>query len=269
MKKIIKPSLILVYIFTAAVYILGPIPESLLTQTLYLILPTLSVVFGFYAINSFGFRSATGKALFITTLGLSCWAIGEFTWYWLRSILNVDPFPTISDFFFILGYPLLFVGMYMHFKLMSVSFKGLDKYMVAFNFLVIIILAILVSYFGIYKAYNPIEGVFNNVIIMLYGLGDLALLIASLFALQFISLYRGGKFRLFWWYISFGFLSLTIADILFAIYRGPYTTYARPYAYLDLVWLLGHLFIVLGMFYYGSTIRDARKKAEKELANIT
>jgi len=110
-----------------------------------------------------------------------------------------------------------------------------------------IILAILVIYFGMYRAYDPNTLLMSNIVKMGYGLDDIILIISSLFAVLAVHEYIDGKLALLWETIIPGFIIYLVADVLFALYSTPYIDDIKPYVYIDLVWIAGYMILAFGI----------------------
>ena len=83
-----------------------------LPNTLYATIPMMG---GFIAMGRFkqwgGVKSTLGKVLFFIGLGLLTWSIGMWIWTYYNLFLVVEiPYPSYSDFFYLLAYPLLGIG---------------------------------------------------------------------------------------------------------------------------------------------------------------
>lgn len=241
---------ILLFIFAFAAvsisYIFGTEKQDFFNQTLFLIFPIFAALAGILAVKIYGLKSITGKSLLAITLGFACWAIGEIIWY-AYVLIDIDPFPSIADVFFLLGYPLVLLGLYMEFKKARIQLSQLKKASVALGLLITFILTVIVFYFGIYMAYDSSVGFLENAIAMSYGIADLILIVCSLFALSMTRAYRGGKFSEFWMIVIAVFILNLAADVLFAIFSVPYTENAKPYIYIDLIWIAGYLLFAYGM----------------------
>ncbi len=246
-------------ILLATAYIISD-PASLLTETLFLFPVFLSAAAGFLAASAYGLKSHNGKAMILIAFGLSFWAIGELIWYIFKNYSGIDPFPSIADAFFLLAYPLLLVGIVYGTRLAQTKWNQMNKKMVTCGIIAVVILAAFVSYWGIYKAFDPETSLFENIIAMSYGAADLILLSALIFSLGIARAFRGGRFGVFWTIIAVGFSFNLVADILFAIYRTPYGEDLKPYMYIDLIWIAGYLLVAYALLDNAFSLRAIHKK---------
>ncbi|MBU0660621.1 hypothetical protein KKG22_00395 [Patescibacteria group bacterium] len=215
--------------------------DSIVRSTAYLFFPVLAIVSGFMLARMYGVKNKNGQILLLFTAGLVCWTLGETIWYMFEQYLAVDPFPSSADVFFLLGYPLLLMALLKKFRLLDITTKQLRAF-VAWPYKVIVLLAIvLVSYFGIYGAYDMDSSFLENIMAMSYGVGDLVLIVAAIIAGVGVFMYKGGKFARFWRGIVIAFVFFLLADIFFGIYNTPYEEALRPYIYIDLFWIFGYV----------------------------
>src|SRR3989344_1721796 len=108
------PSLFIgIFLTAAAVYAfqLGGPANELLESLIYLIPPTICAVAGLRAAKAYGLGTPHGQALALLTLGLACWLAGELAWTAFDYVLKIDPFPSVADVFYLLGYPFILIGL--------------------------------------------------------------------------------------------------------------------------------------------------------------
>jgi len=254
---------IFAFILVSIAYIFEAEKQTFLNQILFLIFPVFAVLTGILAVKIYGLKSIAGKSLLAMTLGIACWAIGGIIWC-AYALLNIDPFPSIADVFFLLGYLLVLLGLYMEFKKAQIQLSQLKKSTIILGLLITFVLTVIVFYFGIYMAYDSSVGFLENVVAMSYGIADLILIIGSLFALLMTRAYRGGKFSEFWMIVIAVFVLNLAADILFAIFSVPYTENAKPYIYIDLLWIAGYLLFAYGMLDNYFHIKAIRKRIKNQ-----
>lgn len=221
-------------------------PVTLFNQTLYLIFPLLATIIAFMNFKKYGLASETGRVWLWLAVGLLSWFLGEFIWYAYKYFLGLDPSISLADFFYLLAYPFLFVGLYKEYQLAKSEAKGGRKLAWLINAVALVVTA-LVVYFGIYKAYDPTADNLNNFFAMVYGVADLFLVFACLLVSKVSSSYQGGKFFRLWILMTAGFLVYLIGDVLYAIYREPYIEEIRPYTCIDIIWVLGYYLLSIAM----------------------
>jgi diguanylate cyclase len=257
--KFLIAALGILFIFLASAYVINE-PASLLTETLFLFPIFLSAAAGFFAAGVYGLKSHNGKALLLIAFGLAFWATGELVWYIFKNFMGIDPFPSIADIFFLLAYPLLLTGILYGTRLAQIKWGQVEKRTIAAGIGVVVLLTAAVAYWGIYKAYDLQTGFLENGMAMGYGVADLILIGSLIFSLGTARVFQGGRFGIFWTVVTIGFFFNLVADILFAIYRSPYSKDLKPFMYIDLVWIAGYLLITYGLLDNALSLRAIHKK---------
>jgi hypothetical protein len=228
--------------------------------------PVGAAIVGLIASTIYGIKSANGRAMLFIATGIGCWGIGEIIFIVFANIMNIDPFPSIADIFFLLAYPLLGVGIYKGFAAAEIKLAQVRKSLLTMLLSASLVLTILVVYFMLYQVYDPEAELAINFVNISYGLGDLILVILSYLAILVSNEYKGGKLGSFWKTMALGFIMILIADILFAIYSEQILNDIKPYTYVDLVWTAGYLFIAFGMLENYIHVSTVQKKIKLKLS---
>lgn len=247
------------FIAVLATYLSGDY-ESLVVQLWNLAPPLTAAVCGIFAIKVYNLNNPHAKAIAFMSLGVFFWFLGDFIWAIFEYFLNISPFPSVADFFYLLAYPLLLVGLTVELKSNVLKFSWTK---ILLGVVIAVLLGILVIYFGVIKAYAPEESLVNNVIAMAYGIGDLILIIFGMAVLGVAIGYQKGKLFFPWISIVCGFCLILLADILFAVYREQYESYLGLFRNIDLGWISGFLLIAFGFYGIGETLKEAKKKLLK------
>jgi hypothetical protein len=190
------------------------------------------------------------------SLGVFFWFLGDFIWFILEYFLNKNPFPSIADYFYLAAYPLLLIGLILEIRSNVLTWTH-SKVIAAIS--LSLLFGFVVFYFGILKAYNPLETLLSNVIAITYGVGDLILIIFTIIIFMVAVGYQKGKLFFPWLSILVGFTLILAADILFAVFREEYEDFTSI-RNIDLGWITGFLFIGFGFFSIGKTLKEVRKK---------
>jgi len=258
-KKFLLTVLAAFFIAALLTYISGDY-ESLVNQLWNLFPPLFAAMCGVLTVRVYSMNNPHAKAIAFMSLGVFFWFLGDFIWFILEYFLNKNPFPSIADYFYLLAYPLLLVGL--AYELRSNQIKWtLCKTVSAISFS--ILFGITVFYFGVLQAYKPAENLINNIIAISYGVGDLILIIFAIAILMVAIGYQKGKLFSPWLFILAGFTLILAADILFAIYREQYENFIGLSRNIDLGWISGFLFIGFGFFSIGNTVKEARAELLK------
>ncbi|HSW85633.1 MAG TPA: hypothetical protein VLF79_03440 [Candidatus Saccharimonadales bacterium] len=259
--KLVPTFLITIFATIAVIYTFQF--SRLLGNTLFLLPPFVAVIAGAYTVRTYRLANVHGKAMALFTAGLLCLLTGEFIFYLFQFVFHTDPFPSIADIFYLAAYPLLFAGFVKEIRIHKVNWRTFDKLVLVLVTLLLLTLAIIVSYFGIYLAYDAGNSLIANIIAIAYGVGDLILIVPSLFILKIALDYRGGKLFYSWTLMLLAVMFMMAGDILFAIYSNEYTELVWPYTMIDLTWVVSYLCFAYSFSYTSTTIRALHTKLLK------
>ncbi len=236
--------------------------KSLLPDTLYVFSALIATLVGLLVVKLYGFKHPRGQVLLYFSTGLFLWFIAEATWVFLDFFSLEKPYPSIADIFFILAYPLLFIGLVKEIRIGKIRWKSQRTLPII---AIATILGLLVFYFGVYSAFNPEDDAISNVFSIFYGLSDLILLFAGLLIIFVIVDYRQGKLFAPWLSILAGIFLTLIADVIFSIYEEAYMQNDFWVTKIDLLWTGGYLFIGYGLALIALSLKEMR---EKIIANL-
>jgi hypothetical protein len=234
---------------TSLFFVVSEDIESIQVQSVYLITTFIASIGAFLAFREFGIKHDNGKVLFLLFLGVSMWSLAEVIWFVYRFFLGIDPYPSIADLFFLLPYPIFALAIFQARKSIGQKLNKKDWHFWTLDFLIGLLLVLTVSYFGIYKAYDSSADSVANILGISYGVVDLLLVVASLFSMTIMREFKKGKLGYFWAVMTVGFFLFLVADVLFAMFNVQYEeNLAKPYTYIDLVWVLGYIVLGYGFF---------------------
>jgi hypothetical protein len=177
-----------------------------------------------------GFTGKHGMAWIALTVCAVSWLIAELTWIFYEVILNIDPFPSFADIFYLLGYPFLF--MFLIFYIEPVQ-KAITKKMIAVATL--LSLSILIPSLFIALQDNSNMSYFEAILAGAYPVVDALIIIPALIG---IALFFKGQVNFMWTLVCIGIFSLFVADTVFL------------FAQLDMWYYTGHPIEVLFYFMY-------------------
>lgn len=240
----------------------------LIRDGLYLTTVFISVLAGIFAISRFGFKNTRGLALICFTLGLLCLLMGNlvFEYYYIIDKNNI-PFPSLSDFFSLSYYVFFLAALIIEVKLAHVNWKHIHKRILILPILLSIVATAVVSYIDIYKAYDPTVGLFSNIVNISYGIGDLVLIIISLFLLVLVKEYQGGKLARILLLLLVSLCFEIVGDIFLAFYMTQYNNEVWFYkSFFDTISMIGYLLSAAMLFEYGFSFVDAYKMAGVDLS---
>lgn len=208
------------------------------------LMATIAVYLG---VKSFSEVMEERKSWQLINIGLILFLLGELSWAIQEIFLRIkNPFPSIADFFWLLGYLPFFVGLILREQQLRVPLYAREKLFLASIILVIITVS---SFFLFLPIANSNIGIVEKFLDIAYPLGDLALII-PVFSIMIIF----GKHFLGrpWMFIALGLALIGIADTIFS-YLTWYELYWKelhsPTNLVDLLWVAGYLTMALGGFY--------------------
>lgn len=194
-------------------------------------------------------------------LGILLWTVAEAVWAYYELILMVEtPYPSAADFFWVLGYLPLFLGLATRYKTLDVTVDPRRK-------LTILTFVALLFLITVYFVFIPIISEFDqqrlveSLLNIFYPTGDLVLLVLT--SLVFFSMGEG-RFALTWRFILSGFLIMSVADLVFS-YLSWYGLYHPDGStnvisiLVDFAYLLSYTLLSLGIYAYNTLLHLQRK----------
>ena len=237
------------FLVALAVYVLNVKTQILPIYTLYTAFPVAAALIGLYTSSIYGFNSANGRAILLITGGLVCWGMAETIGYVSDNFITAPTMdPQISDFFFLIAYPIFGAGVYQGFIAAEIKLKQINKSLLTAVLSASLVLTAWVAYFGVYQAYDPTVDLLKNAVNIGYGVGDLILVIVSTLMILVAEEYGNGKLAAFWKTMALGFFVFLIGDILyFTMYWEQYSKDLKPYVYIDLLWTAAYTVLAYGV----------------------
>ena len=170
-------------------------------------------------------------------MGVLCWGIGEAVWM-IQGQAGEIPYPGIADFFYVAGYPLIFVGVIVHPYLRPGRFERLRLAIDATAGALSLALVMWVAYLNdvVAAGTDPVETFLNAA----YPLGDV-LLVTALMVLAMRRSEQRLDLRIL---LLAGGVALTaIADLIFSLQVAA-ETYVE-WSWLDGLWLFSYGLLAL------------------------
>lgn len=250
-------------VFSAGSYWLdlGGVRNEVLRNIAYLAAPLFAVLGGLYTVNTHGWRGVSARPFVFLALGLFLWMLGEFLWVYFEFIAGVEPYPSAADYFYLLAYPALFIGLFAQVRASGVNWKKFDPVIVFLFGIIAALLVGLSAYFGIYLAYDPMSTLLGNAVAIGYGLADVAVILCSLLVLVLAWEFKGGNLMRLYLYLFFAFAMTLVADVGFAVYNSEYIAgewWIRNT--LDTLWIMQYLYLGLGFFTFGLSLKAAQER---------
>jgi len=219
-------------------------PEFMLVFTNILFPATAGVtaIFSFSTLKRYGWikRAEFFKVWLAFSLGILLWFLGELTWAVHVLYLNVNPYPSFADGFYLGGYVFLFVALTLVFKMFK---KGFSKPMLVETASATGILALVVTYSLFLPVAAPSDDLVTLALDVAYPALDVLLFF---FAFAILLVFLEGEVGKAWFFLTLGVILNVVADLLFsyAELRGFYYE-GHPF---ELLWLWGYVAFLLGFY---------------------
>ncbi len=221
--------------------------QQKLFQTILLMVGSaIAGIFSIYLGIMYKFSTSSGKIWLFIGIGMLCWTIGDFIYTYYDIYTEEAPFPSIADFFYLIAYVPLALGLLLQTKVLGIKLSIFEKVLILIVFVAVSIFVLwLTLFYPIQLWYEgapiPPEDMFGIVIGALYPILDLVLLICVL--IVFVKL-RHGEINIAWILLLIGILSIIIADIIFNYKENVLgEEFALTWELYDLLFVIGYLFI--------------------------
>lgn len=198
------------------------------TDILYVTITGISLALTSILASRFGNKGNHGKAWLFFLGAASSWFIAETTWTVYELAYNVNPFPSIADIFYIIGYPFLF-GFLIHYL------KPVRKMITKKMLVTAICISATISISSVYMTYSfdPSIKFAEYVLSTIYPIFDAILIVPALIG---VFLFFRGEVNFTWSLICMGILCFTIGDIGFKITTFTNTYYTGHPVDIILIW---------------------------------
>jgi signal transduction histidine kinase len=194
-------------------------------------------------------------AWFTIGAGVFAWGVGEIIWVLYEYVLNTEvPYPGWADFFYVAGYPLVFVGVML---LPHVKPHRLERIRLSMDALAgaIAVAAIMwVAYVGDQVYFDPEAGFVEHLVNVMYPLGDVFLLTAVVVLAVRRSSYRFDV-RLF--ALAASLIFAAVADYIY-ILQVEADTYVSG-GWLDAIWLIDSAAVIVAGLYLIKTVKPTEQ----------
>ncbi|MDH3262153.1 MAG: HAMP domain-containing histidine kinase [Acidimicrobiia bacterium] len=213
------------------------------SQIVYVIVPAGA---GLVVMGAAMTQDGRSKVAWLTVgAGVLAWGIGEIIWVYYEAILEVEvPYPGWADVFYVLGYPLVFVGMLL---LPHVKPRRLERIRLLMDALAgsVAVGAIMwVAYLGDQIYLDPELGFLEQFVNIMYPLGDVFLLVG----LMILAVRRSSlRFDARLLALAASMIITFVADYIYLI-QVEADTYMSG-GWLDSLWLLDNAAIIVAGWY--------------------
>lgn len=229
-------------VISGIVYAVSPTP--FLTDILAVAAAVLPVAAAGYTYLQVKEKGKEGTVWLLLCMGLLLWLGGETLWFWLETVTQEVPYPSVADVSWILGYPLLFFAFFLEYNRLDIDLGIKKKAGVCVLILLVLITMTWGLLYPIAVSYEvtAVEKILN----LVYPVGDVALLYVGLLV---TSVYLGGRLGRAWLLICIGFFVYAAADLAFSYLSWEEIYWSgNP---LEILWLIGDIIVFWGAALYG------------------
>ncbi len=251
---------VVVFLISAAIFTFG-LPRAInlyVVDAIFALVAWFATIAAYVTMRAFRRNDSLKGVWAVLTAGLALWALGETSWFIIEAILGLDPYPSIADLFWVLGYPIVFVGLVLGMKTLHVRPSSGGKII---GTALILIIAFDLWYFVlsvILPAKAPLIQKFLNIY---YPVGDLILLSPVIYSLMTLK-YRAVDYS--WKLIALGLGLIMVNDVIFS-YLAIIDVYQSG-SLLDSFWIGGYLIIGLGSIFQLDKIDRSRQEEQAQAA---
>ena len=245
-EKVSKPDLILFLLVTGTIANLLTIffvPEGdlkiILSDILFILLNSFSVLALFFAaFHTKKISMKLSRAWFTIAMAQIAFVIGDIVWFVFEAIYQIEPFPSIADFFYLIYYPILLFGIFFFPREKTSRFDTTKKWLES---LIVLLSAIL--FFWVFLI-EPLtsdvqkESFLVQFLTLAYPVGDIVLFSALLIL---IYNYPKGKTQAAIIFIIGSILIQIVTDIVFS-YQSLTDSYISAGGW-DCGWVFGYLLL--------------------------
>ena len=224
----------------------------------YTIIPGMMVVLAFWAITrSETIQELSRKSLIFLTISFSCWFVAEQIWNLYEHVLDIDPYPSVADFFYLAAPIFMFVSLVIVLKSNEKPIPRKNIISACIISAVILIPSVVLTLETGYE-----DEPFEIIIGVTYPVVDAILLVPAIIALVFII---KEKRNFFWIMIITGIILMLAADttFLFLVINDEYVD-GHP---VDILWISSYTIWTFMMFYaIIKSKQDNNKKGYHEIS---
>lgn len=206
-------------------------------------------------------REETNRLLWLGIMtGWALWALAETVWSGY-SILEQDvPYPSLADLFWIIGYIPLGIGLSTRIRTMPVRPNRVQNVMIWTVSAVTILVTLFLIFIPILQSFDP-QRLIESILNFLYPLADVFLVIIIL---RLLFTYEEGDYGFGWRLLAIGFVTMTVADLVFAYATWNEIYYPDMQANIisrlgaDVPYTVSYLLWFLGIFALRVLLKEER-----------
>ncbi|MGD8707167.1 MAG: ATP-binding protein [Nitrosopumilaceae archaeon] len=212
--------------------------SNIVSLPVYTIIPGTLVVLSIWAvIKSDTIKKLPKNSLIFLTIAFSCWFIAEQTWNLYEHVLEIDPYPSAADFFYLAAPLFMFIALLIFLKGKKTSNKSLViSSIISFLILIPSIIATLEA--------SAEDELLESIIAIVYPVVDAIMLVPVIIIIGFLI---SKKRDFFWIMIISGIIIMLVADtgFLFLVINDEYED-GHP---IDILWVSAYTIWAFMMLY--------------------
>jgi hypothetical protein len=222
---------------------------TVFTDLVFVPIPGALVVLSILSVKRHGLKGSHGKAWISFTVYSVLWFIAEQVWTVLELFYHQKPFPSIADFFYIVGYPAYFIFAILYIRPVK---KAITKKIIIVSSLVAV--AVLVP--NLYMAFENSSGEdqFATALGAFYPFADAIVLVPAFIG---VLLFLGGKVNFPWFLMLLGIIVEVVADTGFQYYSLDNSIYTgHP---VDILFLWSYVLLTFGVYEHLKIFKTEKK----------
>ena len=222
----------------------------------YTIIPGALVIFSIWAVTrSETIQELPKNSLVFLSVAFICWFIAELTWNLYEHVLEIDPYPSIADLFYISAPIFMIIALWIYLKSTK---KKISKKKVALASIIslsILVPSLVLTFEGGIED-EPLE----NFVALSYPIVDSVLLVLAIITILFLI---SSKRNFFWLMILSGIIIFLVADIfyLFLVIQDMYVD-GHP---VDILWVSAYTIWATMMFYIIFESKQLHERKDSEV----
>jgi hypothetical protein len=181
------------------------------------------------------------------------WFAAEILWIVQELYLKIDPFPSMSDLFYLVGYPFLLMFFVAYIQPVK---QSMSKQILAVSILFSVSILAVAMYLTLGNTSD--EDLFALVLATSYPAFDSMIIIPAILG---VTLFFKGKVNFMWTLICFGTLCIFIADTVFLLEQNNDSYYTGNPMEIPFYW--NYILVSFGIYYHYKLFEKAKPQDTK------
>ena len=201
------------------------------------------VMISIAVLTKFGFGDSIHGLAWIAFVGFSvCWFIGDGMWTLEELFFEEEPYPSIADLFYLIGYPFLLMFLIQY--LVPMRTRITKNMILASGIFSVMVLGLILF---ILWNFDNLNVAFDDIFSVAYPIADIFVLFPSVIG---VILFFKGKINFMWSAILFGIILNILGDIGFMYLQlSPNESYHTGHP-IDVLFLSAYVFMIFGLYHH-------------------